>query len=175
MDSARISERLKGMENVTIAYRRSRVEMPARAEEVVHAEEEGVDLMTLVAPRRYILDNDHRVSALELIKMELGEPDDRGRRRPIPIEGSEFIHETDLVVVAVGQGPNPLLMQANPEIETTKWGTIIVDESTMMTSMPGVFAGGDIVTGGATVISAMGAGKVAAAAMREYVEEYVNR
>ncbi|MFH1514560.1 MAG: NADPH-dependent glutamate synthase [bacterium] len=170
MDSARISIRLKDMENVTIAYRRSRVEMPARAEEAVHAEEEGIDLMTLVAPKRYILDDDHRVCAMELIKMQLGEPDDRGRRRPFPIEGSEFIHETDLVVVAVGQGPNPLLMRANPEIETSKWGTIIVNEETMMTSMKGVFAGGDIVTGGATIISAMGAGKTAAAAMRDFVD-----
>lgn len=170
MDSARISKRLAGMENVTIAYRRSRVEMPARAEEVVHAEEEGVNIMNLVAPKRYILDNDQRVCAMELIRMELGEPDDRGRRRPYPIEGSEFIHETDLVVVAVGQGANPLLMNANPDIETTKWGTIVVNEQTMMTSMKGVFAGGDIVSGGATVISAMGAGKIAAAAMRDFVE-----
>lgn len=174
MDSARISKRLKGMEHVTIAYRRSRNEMPARAEEAVHAEEEGIELMTLVAPKRYILDNNHRICGLELIKMELGEPDDRGRRRPVPIEGSEFELETDLVVVAVGQGPNPLLMHSNPEIETTKWGTIVVDERTMMSSMPGVFAGGDIVTGGATVISAMGAGKVAATSMREYIENYLN-
>ena len=170
MDSARISKRLAGRENVTIAYRRSRVEMPARAEEVVHAEEEGVTFMNLVSPKRYILDNDNRVCAMELIRMELGEPDERGRRRPYPIEGSEFIHETDFVIVAIGQGPNPLLMNANPDIETTKWGTIVVNEQTMMTSMRGVFAGGDIVSGGATIISAMGAGKKAAAAMRDFVE-----
>jgi glutamate synthase (NADPH/NADH) small chain len=102
--------------------------------------------------------------------MELGEPDERGRRRPIPKEGSEFIHETDTVIVAVGQGPNPLLMKATPDIETTKWGTIIVDEKTGMTSMQGVFAGGDIVSGGSTVISAMGAGKIASRAMMEYIE-----
>jgi glutamate synthase (NADPH/NADH) small chain len=169
MDSARISKRLKGMEHVTIAYRRSLKEMPARIEEVHHAQQEGIDFQILVAPTRYILNSDHRVEALEMIKMELGEPDDKGRCRPIPIEGSEYTIETDLVVVAVGQGPNPLLMKSNPEIETSKWGTIIVDERTMMTSMKGVFAGGDIVSGGATVISAMGAGKIASKAMIDYI------
>jgi len=169
MDSARISRRLPQVEKVTIAYRRSRTEMPARAEEVVHAEQEGIDIQTLVAPVRYVLDNNHQVCALEMIRMELGEPDERGRRRPVPLEGSEFIHETDTVVVAVGQGPNPLLMKATPEIETTKWGTIIVDEKTGMTSMRGVFAGGDIVSGGSTVISAMGAGKVASRSMIDYI------
>lgn len=170
MDSARISRRLPQVEKVIIAYRRSRTEMPARAEEVVHAEQEGIELQTLVAPQRYILDNNHQVCAMEMIRMELGEPDERGRRRPVPIEGSEFILETDTVIVAVGQGPNPLLMRATPDIETTKWGTIIVDEKTGMTSMQGVFAGGDIVSGGSTVISAMGAGKTASRAMMDYIE-----
>jgi glutamate synthase (NADPH/NADH) small chain len=107
---------------------------------------------------------------MECIKMELGEPDDSGRRRPVPIKGSEFTMELDTVIVAIGNKPNPLIPQTMPELETTKWGTIVVDEQTMQTSVPGVFAGGDIVSGAATVILAMGQGRIAAAAMNEYLK-----
>jgi glutamate synthase (NADPH/NADH) small chain len=167
MDSARTALRLGG--DVTIVYRRAREQMPARAEEVHHAEQEGVKLKLLNNPVRIIGDDRHRVVAMECIKMELGEPDDSGRRRPVPIKGSEFTMELDTVIVAIGNKPNPLIPQTMPELETTKWGTIVVDEQTMQTSAPGVFAGGDIVSGAATVILAMGQGRIAAAAINEYL------
>jgi len=169
MDSARTALRLGA--DVTIVYRRAREQMPARVEEIHHAEEEGIKFKLLNNPVRIIGDDRHRVVAMECIKMELGEPDDSGRRRPIPIKGSEFIMELDTVIVAIGNKPNPLIPQTMPELETTKWGTIVVDENTMATSVPGVYAGGDIVSGAATVILAMGQGRIAAAAMNEYLAD----
>jgi len=145
--------------------------MPARVEEIQHAEEEGIKFKLLNNPVRIIGDDRHRVVAMECIKMELGEPDDSGRRRPIPVKGSEFIMELDTVIVAIGNKPNPLIPQTMPELETTKWGTIVVDENTMATSVPGVYAGGDSVSGAATVILAMGQGRIAAAAMNEYLAD----
>lgn len=168
MDSARCALRL-GAKEVYIIYRRSEVEMPARREEVENAMEEGIIFKFLTNPIRYIGDNRGWVKSMECIEMELGEPDASGRRRPIPKEGSEFILDVDTVVIAVGTRPNPLISSTTPDLETTKWGTLVADESTGLTTKPGVFAGGDIVTGAATVISAMGAGKRAAKAMHEYM------
>ncbi|MCK4409073.1 MAG: FAD-dependent oxidoreductase, partial [Candidatus Eisenbacteria sp.] len=168
MDSARCAVRL-GSENVYIIYRRSEAEMPARNEEIENAVEEGVILHTLHNPTRIIGDEQGWVRQLELLKMELGEPDDSGRRRPIPIEGTEHTLDVDVVVSAIGQGPNPLLTSATPTLDLTKWGNIIANEETGKTNLKGIFAGGDIVTGAATVILAMGAGKKAARAMDEYL------
>ncbi len=167
MDSARTALRLGG--DVTIVYRRAREQMPARAEEIHHAEQEGVKFKLLNNPIRIIGDERHRVVAMECIRMELGEPDESGRRRPVPVKGSEFIMKLDTVIVAIGNQPNPLIPQTMPELETTKWGTIVVDQNTMQTSVPGVFAGGDIVSGAATVILAMGQGRIAAAAIDKYL------
>ncbi len=164
MDSVRTAKRL-GAEMAAIIYRRSRQEMPAREEEVKHAEEEGIEFHLLTTPLRYFGDEQGRVKAMECLKMELGEPDASGRRKPVPIPGSEFITEVDLVVVAIGQSPNPLMAQTTPELRVGKWGNLEVDWKTMGTSVPGVFAGGDIVRGGATVILAMGDGRLAAAEM----------
>ncbi len=169
MDSARCAKRL-GAENVYIVYRRSEKEMPARNEEIENAVEEGIELLTLRNPTRVIGDENGWVKKLELIKMELGEPDASGRRRPIPMEGSEYTIDVDVVVPAIGQGPNPLLTSATPGLELNKWGNIVADEETGKTSLKGVFAGGDIVTGAATVILAMGAGKKAARAMHEFLQ-----
>jgi glutamate synthase (NADPH/NADH) small chain len=167
MDSARTALRLGA--DVTIVYRRAREQMPARIEEIHHAEEEGVKMKLLNSPVRIIGDECHRVVAMECIKMKLGEPDESGRRRPVPIEGSQFTMELDTVIVAIGNKPNPLIPQTMPELKTTKWGTIVVDENTMQTSVQGVYAGGDIVSGAATVILAMGQGRIAAAAINEYL------
>jgi len=164
MDSVRTAKRL-GADTAAIIYRRSRQEMPAREEEVKHAEEEGIEFHLLTTPLRYFGDEQGRVKAMECLKMELGEPDASGRRKPVPIPGSEFITEVDLVVVAIGQSPNPLMAQTTPELRVGKWGNLEVDWKTMGTSVPGVFAGGDIVRGGATVILAMGDGRLAAAEM----------
>jgi glutamate synthase (NADPH/NADH) small chain len=169
MDSARSAIRL-GVEEVHIIYRRSRQEMPARIEEIENAEEEGVILDLLVNPVEFIGDKKGWVKAIKLIKMELGEPDDSGRRRPVPIPGSEFIYDVDTVVVAIGQKANPILLDVTPEIKKNKWGYIEADPQTGKTSMKGVFAGGDIVTGEATVIAAMGAGRKAAKAIDEYLK-----
>ncbi len=169
MDSVRTAKRL-GAETSTIVYRRSRVEMPARVEEVHHAEEEGIKFHFLTTPTRFIGDEKGRVKAMECIQMKLGEPDSSGRRRPIPIEGSEFIMEVDLVVVAIGNSPNPLIPQTTPQLEVGKWGNVEVDWNTMATSMEGVYAGGDIIRGGATVILAMGDARVAAAEMDKYLK-----
>ena len=168
MDAARTSLRL-GAETVYDVYRRSRKEMPARIEEIENAEEEGIQFNFLVNPVRIIGDEEGWVKQMECIKMELGEPDESGRRRPIPIEGSEFKLDVDIVVVAIGQSPNPLIPQSTPGLEVGKWGNVVADEETGKTSMKGVFAGGDIVTGEATVILAMGAGRKAATAMDEYL------
>jgi glutamate synthase (NADPH/NADH) small chain len=168
MDSARTAMRL-GADEVTIVYRRSRKEMPARIEEVHHAEEEGIIMKLLTNPTEILGDEEGWVKGMRCIKMELGEPDASGRRRPVPIEDSEFEIEVDTVVVSIGNGANPLLPQTTPGLETNKWGNIIADERTCATSKPGVYAGGDIVIGAATVILAMGAGKIAAAAMHRYM------
>ena len=168
MDACRVSIRM-GAENVYCVYRRTRAESPARAEEIQHAIEEGVQFNWLTAPVRIIGDDDGWVKAMECIRMELGEPDDSGRRRPVPQEGTEFLFEVDTVVYAIGTAANPIIAQTTPGLELNRWGYIEVNEKTGMTSIPGVFAGGDIVTGGATVILAMGAGRTAARGMLEYM------
>lgn len=169
MDAVRISLRL-GAKNAYIVYRRSEVEMPARVEEVHHAKEEGVQFLMLTNPTEMIGDDQGRLTGMRCIKMELGAPDDSGRRRPVPIEGSEYILDVDVAVIAIGNGSNPLIHQTSPDIAVNKWGNITVDGDTMKTSKKGVFAGGDIVTGGATVILAMGAGRTAARAIDEYLQ-----
>lgn len=171
MDSARTALRL-GAEKVYLIYRRTEKEMPARIEEVHHAKEEGIEFRILQSPKRILGDENSHVTAIECLKFELGEPDDSGRRRPVPIEGSEFIIELDTVIMAIGNKPNPLISQTTPELEITKWGTIVVDEETMATSIPGVYAGGDIVSGAATVILAMGQGRIAAAGINQYLANH---
>jgi glutamate synthase (NADPH/NADH) small chain len=168
MDSARTALRL-GAEEVNIVYRRSRKEMPARIEEIHHAEEEGVVFNLLTNPTRFIGDEEGWVTGMELLKMELGEPDASGRRRPVPIEGSEYIMNVDTVVVAIGNGANPLVPQTTEGLDTNKWGNILAHPVTGMTSKPRVWAGGDIVIGAATVILAMGAGKGAARSIHDYI------
>jgi glutamate synthase (NADPH/NADH) small chain len=168
MDAARTALRL-GAEKVYLIYRRTEKEMPARIEEVHHAKEEGIEFHILQSPKRIIGDEDSHVTAIECLKFELGELDDSGRRRPVPIEGSEFIIELDTVIMAIGNKPNPLIAQTTPELEISKWGTIVVDGETMATSIPGVYAGGDIVSGAATVILAMGQGRIAAASINQYL------
>ncbi len=169
MDSARTALRL-GAENVYLVYRRSRKEMPARVEEVEHADAEGVQFLLLQNPVNLIGDEDGWIKQVECIKMELGEPDDSGRRRPIPIEGSEFRIDIDTCIIAIGNSSNPLIPDTTPDIETNRWGNIVTDDETMKTSKKGVFAGGDIVLGAATVILAMGQGRKAAVAINEYLE-----
>ena len=173
MDAARTALRL-GAEKVYLIYRRTEKEMPARIEEVHHAKQEGVDFHILESPKRILGDENSRVTSVECLKYELGEPDESGRRRPVVIEGSEFIIELDTVIIAIGNTPNPLISQTMPELEMTRWGTIIVDEKTMATSVPGVYAGGDIVSGAATVILAMGQGRIAAASINDYLAKKQN-
>jgi glutamate synthase (NADPH/NADH) small chain len=168
MDSARTAMRL-GADRVRIVYRRSREEMPARVEEIHHAEEEGIEFYLLTAPTRFIGNDKGRVVGFECIQMELGEPDESGRRRPVPIEGSKFKMDCDLAVIAVGAAANPLLTQSTPDLEINKWGYIIADEETGKTTKRGVWAGGDIVTGQATVILAMGAGRLASDSIHKYL------
>ena len=168
MDSARTALRL-GAEQSMIIYRRSKTEMPARIEEIHHAEEEGVEMHLLTLPTRYLGENGW-VKQMECLKMELGEPDASGRRRPIAVKGSEFLTPVDTVVCAIGQSPNPLIPQTTPGLQVAKHGNIIADEKTGRTTKQGVFAGGDIVTGAATVILAMGAGRLAARSIDEYVK-----
>lgn len=168
MDSARTALRLGG-ENVYVVYRRSRKEMPARIDEIHHGEEEGIEFKFLMNPIRILGDDKGWVRGLECIKMRLGEPDASGRRRPIPIEGSEIVLDVECVIVAIGNGPNPLITAVTPDIKTNRRGNIVADEETGTTTKKGVFAGGDIVTGAATVILAMGAGKKAAVAIDNYV------
>ncbi len=168
MDCVRSAKRL-GADWSCIIYRRSRQEMPARIEEIKHAEEEGIEFMLLTAPVKIIGDEKGWVKEIECIRMELGEPDSSGRRRPIPIKGSEFRIPVDLVVNAIGQRPNPLIPMTTPGLEMGKWGEIKVDWNTMATNIAGVYAGGDIVRGGATVILAMGDARVAARSMHEYL------
>ncbi len=170
MDSARSALRL-GAASVTVVYRRSREELPARHEEVEHAMEEGVEFMLLTNPIALEGDENGWVRSMKCIKMELGEPDASGRRRPVPIEGSEFELPVDEVIIAIGQSPNPLILQYTPGLEATRRGGIQADEDTGKTSKDGVYAGGDIVTGAATVILAMGAGKKAAKAIHEMLQK----
>ncbi len=169
MDAVRTSKRL-GAERSMIIYRRSIEEMPARNEEIKHAQEEEIEFMNLHNPLEYYADENGRVCKMKVQKMELGEPDASGRRRPIPIEGSEFTMEVDTVVVSVGVSPNPLIPSSMKELDVSKWGTIKVDQDTMHSSVEGVFAGGDIVRGGATVILAMGDGRKAAESMDHYLK-----
>ena len=168
MDSARTALRL-GAESSRIVYRRSRDEVPARGAEVHHAEEEGVEFHFLTAPTKFMGDEKGRVISMEGLKMELGEPDASGRRRPIPIEGSEFELDCDLVIIAVGANANPLLTRSTEGLELNQWGYIVTDEATGKTSKKAVWAGGDIVTGSATVILAMGAGRDAANSIHDYL------
>lgn len=170
LDSARVALRM-GAEQVDIVYRRSEAEMPGRLEEIKHAKHEGIKFQMLCNPVEFIGDENGWLKAMRVVRMELGEPDASGRRRPNPIEGSEFEMPVDMVVIAIGNGANPILQKTTPDLEFNKWGNIQVDEETMRTSKEGVYAGGDIVTGGATVILAMGAGRTAAAAIDEYLSE----
>jgi glutamate synthase (NADPH/NADH) small chain len=162
MDSARCALRL-GADKVYIVYRRSEVELPARREEVENAQEEGIEFRYLTNPKQFLGNAQNWVVGMECHQMELGEPDESGRRRPLVKEGSEFVIDVDEVIVALGTRPNPLIASTTEGLETTRWGTVVADEATGKTVKDRVWAGGDIVTGSATVISAMGAGKVAAA------------
>ena len=170
MDSARSALRL-GAESVTVIYRRSEEELPARHEEVEHAKEEGVKFMMLTNPVALIGDENGWVTSMKSIKMELGEPDASGRRRPVPIPESEFTIPVDEVIIAIGQSPNPLILQYTPGLEATRRGGIQAEDESGKTSLDGVYAGGDIVTGAATVILAMGAGKKAAKAIHEMIQK----
>ena len=167
MDSARTAVRL-GAEKVYLVYRRTEKEMPARVEEVHHAKQEGVEFHILQSPKRVIGDENSQVTAIECLKYRLGEPDESGRRRPLPIEGSEFQIDLDTVIIAIGNTANPLIRQTTPGLDFNKWGNIVVDEN-CKTSLEGVYAGGDIVLGAATVILAMGQGRIAAAAINDYL------
>lgn len=169
MDAARCAKRL-GAETVYIVYRRGEAELPARAEEVEHAKEEGIIFKFLTAPVKIIADENNFVGGMECVEMELGEPDESGRRRPKKKEGSEFVLDVDCVIMAIGTRPNPLIPSTTNGLETASWGGIVADD-TGLTSKPGVYAGGDAVTGAATVILAMGAGKTAAEAIDKYIKE----
>ena len=168
MDSARSAIRY-GVDEVTVVYRRSRAEMPARLEEIENAEEEGIKFEFLANPVRFIGDNEGRLTGMECIRTELGEPDESGRKRPIPIPDSGYTLETDTVIIAIGQTANPLISSTTKGLKVNQWGYILVDPETGETSKDGVFAGGDIVTGESTVIEAMGAGRKAATAIHEYL------
>ena len=168
MDSCRVAKRM-GAEKVTVVYRRSRRESPARIEELEHAIEEGIEFLWLTNPVEILGNGAGWVTGMRVQKMELGEPDSSGRRRPVPVTGSEYLLDVDTVIYALGTTANPIVAQTTPGLKTNKWGYIEVDERTGMTSIPGLFAGGDIVTGAATVILAMGAGKRAARGMLEYM------
>jgi len=169
MDGARTALRM-GAEKVYVVYRRSKKEMPARIEEIHHAEEEGIEFHLLTNPVRFLGNDEAWVTEIECQKMELGEPDASGRRRPVPVKGSEFRLPVDTVVMSIGNGANPLVPATTPGLDTNKWGNILADQETGKTSKKGVFAGGDIVIGAATVILAMGAGRKAADAMHEYLK-----
>ncbi len=169
MDAARSAKRM-GAENVSIVYRRSEEEMPARREEIHHAKEEGIDFKVLCNPVRIIGTEDGWAEKVECVRMELGEPDESGRRRPSAVEGSEFTVDAEVVIIAIGQSPNPLIRNTTPDLETNKRGCIVAKNEAGETSKEGVWAGGDAVTGAATVILAMGAGKSAAQAIDEYLK-----
>jgi len=168
MDSVRTAKRL-GADRAMIIYRRSEEEMPARIEEVHHAKEEGIEFLILTNPVEYIGDTEDKVKQIKVQKMELGEPDESGRRRPKPIPGSEYTIDIDIVIVGIGTSPNPLIPQTTKGLDVTRWGTLVVNEETLQTSIPNIFAGGDIVRGGATVILAMGDGKKAAESAHKYL------
>ena len=170
MDAARTALRL-GADKVYIVYRRSMDELPARKEEVEHAIEEGIEFLLLNNPTEILGDENGCVKGMKCIKMELGEPDEKGRRRPVPVKDSEFTLDCNTVIISIGTSPNPLIKSTTKGIEVNKWGGIIVDENTGASTREGVYAGGDAVTGAATVISAMGAGKTAAKAIDEYIKE----
>ena len=170
MDAARCAKRM-GAEHVYVVYRRSEAEMPARREEIHHAKEEGIEFLFLNNPTKILGDEKGRVRGMECIKMELGEPDDSGRRRPIEVPGSEFELDVDAVIMSLGTSPNPLIRSTTPGLEANRKGCLVADEDTMVTTREGVYAGGDAVTGAATVILAMGAGKKAAEAMDKYLKE----
>ena len=174
MDSARSAKRL-GADEVTIVYRRSLKELPARIEEYHHAVEEGIVFNWLTNPTEYVNNGEGQLCGVKCIRMELGEPDASGRRRPVPVEGSEFFIEADCAIEAIGQGSNKVLLSTFPEMKLNKWGYIEADPKTGATSVPGVYAGGDIVTGAATVILAMGAGKDAAEAIDKYITENTSK
>jgi glutamate synthase (NADPH/NADH) small chain len=168
MDSARTALRL-GADNSYIIYRRSRTELPAREAEVHHAEEEGIQFLLLSNPTRFLGNEEGFLTGVECLKMELGEPDASGRRRPVPMPGSEFLVEIDTAVISIGSGANPLLTQSTPGLTLNKWGNIVADPKTGKTMKPKVWAGGDIVTGAATVILAMGAGRLASNSMHDFL------
>jgi glutamate synthase (NADPH/NADH) small chain len=168
MDSARTALRM-GAEKSYIIYRRSHAELPARAAEVHHAEEEGVEFMFLTNPLRFMGTDDGFLTGVECLKMELGEPDASGRRRPVPVPGSEFQVEIDTAVISIGSGANPLLTKSTPGLVLNKWGNIVADPKTGKTMKPKVWAGGDIVTGAATVILAMGAGRLASNSIHDFL------
>ena len=170
MDAARCAKRM-GAEHVYVVYRRSEAEMPARREEIHHAKEEGIEFLFLNNPTKILGDDKGRVRGMECIRMELGEPDDSGRRRPIEVPGSEFELDVDAVIMSLGTSPNPLIRSTTPGLEANRKGCLVADEETMATTREGVYAGGDAVTGAATVILAMGAGKKAAEAMDKYLRE----
>ena len=170
MDAVRTALRL-GAKNAMILYRRTEAEMPARKEEVHHAKEEGVDFRMLVAPLELKGDERGNLLSVTLQQCELGEADASGRRKPVPIEGAIIEEPIDVAVVAIGNGSNPIISRTTPDLNVNKWGNILVDEATMKTNKKGVFAGGDIVTGGATVILAMGAGRTAAKSIDEYLSD----
>ncbi len=170
MDATRVAIRL-GAAKVFIVYRRSEAEMPARREEVENAKEEGIEFLMLTAPKRILGDTDGYVKGMECLEMRLGEPDSSGRRRPLPIEGSEFVMDVDTVIVAIGQSPNPLFINATPGLKVDAYNRIFVDPVTQETNLKGVYAGGDATPGDDTVIAAMGAGKRAARAMDRYLNE----
>lgn len=174
MDAARTAIRL-GAKEVTVVYRRSREELPARPIEVEHGEKEGLKFLFLTAPLAFKGGSDNWVKEMKCQRVKLAEPDESGRRRPIPIPGDEFTLEAEEVVIAIGNGPHPLVPQTTPDLKTNKWGNIVACEETGKTSKKGVFAGGDIVTGSATVISAMGAGRRAAGAMDEYINQELEK
>ncbi|WMI81049.1 NADPH-dependent glutamate synthase [Anaerotignum sp. MB30-C6] len=169
MDAARCAKRL-GAEHVYIVYRRSEAEMPARLEEVHHAKEEGIEFHLLRNPVQILDNGKGQVSGIECLKMELGEPDASGRRRPVAVEGSNYIIDVDTVVMSIGTSPNPLIRSTTKGLDTNRKGCLVVNEETNQTTREGVYAGGDAVTGAATVILAMGAGKTAAAAIDEYLK-----
>ncbi len=169
MDAVRTAKRL-GAEHAYLIYRRSRSEMPARQEEIHHAEQEGIELLLLTSPTRILADNNNWVCGIECQRMELGEPDDSGRRRPVPVKGSEFVVEIQTLVEAIGQKPNPIIQATTPGLDTSKRGTVVINEQ-QATSRPGIFAGGDLSRGGATVILAMRDGKQAAAAIHDYLDK----
>jgi glutamate synthase (NADPH/NADH) small chain len=160
---------------VDIVYRRSETEMPGRLEEIHHAKQEGINFLFLSTPLSFQGNAQGRLTSMQLIHMALGEPDSSGRRRPIPITGSEHTMAVDMVVIAIGNSSNPIIQKTTSDLEFNRWGNVIVDQKTLQTVKTGVYAGGDIVTGGATVILAMGAGRTAAASINQYLKSLDNQ